>query len=61
MGSRTCPLRLRAPAMEDPISWSTLCLPPGPMISFSGPLKIIQTTDLVTVLYEVPNNFRQIS
>ena len=41
-------------------SWSTLCLPPGPMISFSGPLKIIQTPHLVTVLYEVPNNFRQI-
>ena len=45
------------PAAE---SWSTLCLPPGPMISFSGPLKIIQTPHLVTVLYEVPNNFRQI-
>ena len=41
-------------------SWSTLCLPPGPMITLSGPLKIIQTVDLVTVLYEVPNNFRQI-
>jgi hypothetical protein len=41
-------------------SWSTLCLPPGPMINFSGPLKIIQTPHLVTVLYEVPNNFRQI-
>ena len=46
------------PAAE---SWSTLCLPPGPMISFSGPLKIIQTPHLVTVLYKVPNNFRQIS
>ncbi len=41
-------------------SWSTLCLPPGPMITFSGPLKIVQTPRLVTVLYEVPNNFRQI-
>ena len=41
-------------------SWATLCLPPGPMISFSGPLKIIQSSQLVTVLYEVPNNFRQI-
>ncbi|HEY1304024.1 MAG TPA: hypothetical protein VGF24_10775 [Vicinamibacterales bacterium] len=41
-------------------SWATLCLPPGPMINFTGPLKIIQTPHLVTVLYEVPNNFRQI-
>jgi hypothetical protein len=41
-------------------SWGTLCLPPGPMITFSGPLKIVQTADLVAVLYELPNNFRQI-
>ena len=41
-------------------SWATLCLPPGPMITFTGPLRIIQTPTLVTVLYEVPNNFRQI-
>ena len=41
-------------------SWATLCLPPGPMITFTGPLKIIQTPLLVTALYEVPNNFRQI-
>jgi len=41
-------------------SWATLCLPPGPMITFTGPLKIVQTPRLVTVLYEVPNNFRQI-
>jgi hypothetical protein len=41
-------------------SWSTLCLPPGPMITFSGPMKITQTPTLVIVLYEVPNNFRQI-
>ena len=40
--------------------WSTLCLPPGPMITFSGPLKIVQTPSELTVLYEVPNNFRQI-
>jgi hypothetical protein len=41
-------------------SWATLCLPPGPMINFTGPLKIIQTPRLVTVLYEVSNNFRQV-
>src|SRR5262245_40996946 len=23
--------------------WATLCLPPGPMISFTGPMRIIQT------------------
>jgi hypothetical protein len=41
-------------------SWAILCLPPGPMIAFSGPHRIIQTAHFVTVLYEVPNNFRQI-
>ena len=41
-------------------SWSTLCLPPGPMIPFSGQQKIVQTPAAVTILYEVPNNFRQI-
>ena len=41
-------------------SWGTLCLPPGPMITFSGPMKIVQTAGLVAVLYELPNNFRQI-
>src|SRR5687768_15513632 len=41
-------------------SWATLCLPPGPMITFTGPLKIVQTHTIVTVLYEVPNSFRQI-
>src|SRR5262245_48541665 len=41
-------------------SWSTLCLPTGPMIAFSGPMKIVHTPQAVTVLYEVPNNFRQI-
>ena len=48
--------------MENPASdsWSTLCLPPGPMIAFTGPFRIVQTPHLVTVLYEVPNNFRQI-
>ena len=30
------------------------------MITFTGPLRIVQTRTLVTVLYEVPNNFRQI-
>jgi hypothetical protein len=30
------------------------------MITFTGPLRIVQTSRLVTVLYEVPNNFRQI-
>ena len=40
--------------------WSVLCLPPGPMVTFSGPLKIIHTPQIVAVLYEVPNNFRQI-
>ena len=41
-------------------SWSTLCLPPGPMINLTGPLKIVQTPRLITVLYEVSNNFAQI-
>jgi hypothetical protein len=41
-------------------SWSTLCLPPGPMIPFTGPFRIVQTPQITTVLYEVPNNFRQI-
>jgi hypothetical protein len=49
--------RLANPAS---LSWSVLCLPPGPMVTFSGPLKIIQTPQIVAVLYEVPNNFRQI-
>ena len=49
--------RLANPAS---LSWSVLCLPPGPMITFTGPLKIIQTAHIVAVLYEVPNNFRQI-
>jgi len=42
------------------LGWSVLCLPPGPMITFTGPLKIVQTPRIVAVLYEVPNNFRQI-
>jgi hypothetical protein len=41
-------------------SWATLCVPPGPMIAFTGPFRIVQTPQMVTVLYEVPNNFRQI-
>jgi hypothetical protein len=41
-------------------SWGTLCLPPGPMIPMSGPMKIVQTPQQLIVLYEVPNNFRQI-
>jgi hypothetical protein len=49
--------RLANPAA---LSWSVLCLPPGPMVTFSGPLRIIQTPQIVAVLYEVPNNFRQI-
>ena len=49
--------RLANPAS---LSWSVLCLPPGPMVTFSGPLKIIQTPQTVAMLYEVPNNFRQI-
>jgi hypothetical protein len=49
--------RLANPAS---LSWSVLCLPPGPMVTFSGPLRIIQTPQIVAVLYEVPNNFRQI-
>ena len=40
--------------------WALVCLPPGPMISFSGPMRIIQTPQLVAMLYELPNNFRQI-
>ena len=49
--------RLANPAS---LGWSVLCLPPGPMVTFSGPLKIIHTPQIVAVLYEVPNNFRQI-
>jgi hypothetical protein len=30
------------------------------MINFTGPLKIVQTTGVVTVLYETSNNYRQI-
>jgi hypothetical protein len=30
------------------------------MISFTGPMRIIQTPQLVAMLYEIPNNFRQI-
>jgi hypothetical protein len=30
------------------------------MISFSGPMRIMQTPQLVAMLYEIPNNFRQI-
>jgi hypothetical protein len=41
-------------------SWSTLCLPPGPMIPFTGPFRVVQTPQITTVLYEVSNNFRQI-
>lgn len=41
-------------------SWATLCLPPGPMINFTGPLKFVQTPRAITVLHEVSNNFRQI-
>jgi hypothetical protein len=40
--------------------WSTLCLPPGPLISFTGPMRIVQTPQLVAMLYEFSNNFRQI-
>jgi len=41
-------------------TWAVLCLPPGPMINFTGPLKILQTANIVAILYEVPNNYRQI-
>jgi len=40
--------------------WALVCLPPGPTISFTGPMRIIQTPQPVALLYEVPNNFRQI-
>jgi hypothetical protein len=40
--------------------WATLCLPPGPMISFTGPMRIVQTPQLVAMLFENSNNFRQI-
>jgi hypothetical protein len=30
------------------------------MIPFTGPFRIVQTPQITTVLYEVPNNFRQI-
>ncbi len=41
-------------------SWAALCLPPGPMINFAGPFRIVQTPGIVAVLYEMPNNYRQI-
>jgi len=41
-------------------NWALVCLPPGPMISFTGPMRIVQTPQLVAMLYEIPNNFRQI-
>ena len=41
-------------------SWIVLCLPPGPMINFIPPLRIIQTPGIVAILYEVSNNYRQI-
>jgi len=40
--------------------WAVACLPPGPMISFTGPMRIVQTPRLVAMMYETPNNFRQI-
>ena len=40
--------------------WALVCVPPGPMISFTGPMRIIQAPQLVAMLYETPNNFRQI-
>ena len=33
--------------------WATLCLPPGPMISFTGPMRIVQTAQLVAMLYYI--------
>jgi hypothetical protein len=33
-------------------SWSVLCLPPGPMITFSGIHRIIQTQGIVAILYD---------
>jgi hypothetical protein len=40
--------------------WAVLCVPPGPMINFSGPLRLLQTPLMLAMLYEVPNNYRQI-
>ena len=40
--------------------WALVCVPPGPMISLTGPMRIIQTPQVVGMLYELPNNFRQI-
>jgi len=40
--------------------WAVTCVPPGPMISLTGPMRIVQTANLVAMLYELPNNFRQI-
>jgi len=42
-------------------SWSVRCVPPGPMINFSGgPFRIIQTPAVTAMLYEMANNYRQI-
>jgi hypothetical protein len=40
--------------------WAVLCLPPGPMINLTGPLKIVQTPGIMAILYELSNNYRQI-
>ena len=41
-------------------SWSTLCLPAGPMVNLTGLFKIMQTRENTAILYEATNNYRQI-
>ena len=41
-------------------SWAILCLPAGPNVTFTGPLKILQTPGMTAILYEMTNNYRQI-
>lgn len=41
-------------------SWAVLCLPAGPMVTFTGPFKIMQTPGMTAILYETTNNYRQI-
>ena len=43
-----------------PDSWTVRCVPPGPMINFTGPLRIVQSPRMTAILYETSNNYRQI-
>jgi hypothetical protein len=43
-----------------PDSWTVRCVPPGPMINFTGPMRIVQSPRMTAILYETSNNYRQI-